>query len=678
MPIRVLSETLVNKIAAGEVIVRPASVIKELVENSLDAGASHILIEVGNGCRDLRVRDDGVGMDRSDAELALVRHATSKITEFDDLYSLETRGFRGEALASIASVARLQLLTRKRGELAGTRVSAEGSATPLVEAAGAPEGTELRVRDLFFNTPARLKFMKSPTSELQQILATVTRQALIRPEVGFTLMNEKATLVDLPSAQKWDERVAMLLGSQIFENLLEVDAERHGVRVRGFILKPAVTRKDRRQQFFFVNSRPVSSRSLSFVVQDAYKGLVMTQRFPVVVLDIALLSGEVDVNVHPTKEEVRFRHESAISGAVHRVVRERLQAANLMPTMQMEEAGDFPEAGASPEAEASRPSAARQESSSLFAPLSPNDWQRDTQTNPVDFSLFTANLHVPSVPASKRGEGSDEEQLSRQAGDVAAADREFQALAALGAFDAASQAAPADQPPVEGQEESMGAPAASPSFPPQAGAGSSSQIVDDPVATVFRDGQIPEPLGQIAQCYILAQTGQDLLIVDQHAAHERLLYMHFAHRKREAPSQALLLPISVDVPSTAMAYMQRLLPVLDELGLHVEPFGGQTFLVQSVPADVRRFDAEGVISDLLDDYETLGRVEEVGVLRDRVVTRMACRAAIKAGQKMHLEEMRALLRDIANARLGFTCPHGRPTMILLTRDQLDRQFKRKL
>jgi DNA mismatch repair protein MutL len=649
--IRVLPESLVNKIAAGEVIVRPASVVKELVENALDAGASRITVDVGNDCRDIRVADDGAGMTREDAHLALVRHATSKIADFEDLWALDTRGFRGEALASIGAVSRIQVLTRRRGDVAGTRIVAGGAGEPLVEAAGAPEGTEVKVRELFFNTPARLKFLKSAAAELQAILAIITRQALIRPDIGFAVNGDKGALLDLPPGQPWDDRVSMLLGSGTRENLLDVAFERQDVRVRGFILRPAATRKDRRHQFFFVNGRPISSRSLSFAVQEAYRGVIMVQRFPIVVLDVAVPAGEVDVNVHPTKEEVRFRRESLVNGAIHRAVRERLARASLLPTIQFEPAGiegdEIPYATARPPSQDDFLGAATEGSLGGAPPAIP-----------VDFGLFTA----------RAGTGGDRALagLEREADGFARAEAEFQATAA------SVTAATAPKPPVVDGECDV-RPVSSSVRRLQEQSDDSSE--PHPLA---RLSSLPEPLGQVSLCYIVARAGHDLLLIDQHAAHERLLYLRFSAARSQPPTQPLLIPVSVDIPASATPFMQRLLPVMAALGMQTEHFGGQTYVVHSVPADLPNMDPGRVLADMLDDIETLGKVEEVGILRDRVITRMACRSAVKAGQELHRDEMAALIRDIVTARLAFTCPHGRPTMVMLTRDQLDRQFKRKL
>lgn len=663
MPIRVLPELLVNRIAAGEVIVRPASVVKELLENSIDAGATRIEIDLANACRDITVRDDGHGISREDAPLALQRHATSKITEFDDLYNLDTRGFRGEALASIASVARVQVLTRRKGDIAGTRILAEGPGEPRIETAGAPEGTEFRVRELFFNTPPRLKFLKSPSAELNQVLQMVTRQAFIRPTIGFKVTSEKGALLDLPSDQDWADRVATLLGSGVRDHLLDVNEERHGIHVTGFVTRPAVSRKDRRHQFFFINGRPVTSRSLSFVLQEAYRGIIMVQRYPVCVLNITLPPGEVDINVHPTKEEVRFRSENMVNGVVHRVVHGRLQQANLMPTVSFDEGTPVP---LQPETNDAFPFASppvqpflspgAQQSDLL--PGTAESFHRPRESEiPVDFRLMTRTLPGTPLPAAASPSGDF------PSGPAATLPQEPSGLAAF---------VPAPPPPEEAGSGCSVRPLQN----------SIHRMPDAPQDAVsyalLRDGIPPEPIGQVSRCYILASLGHDLLIIDQHAAHERLLYLQFSQRTQAVPCQPLLIPVSLDVPPAAIPYMDRLLPEFERFGLKIDHFGGQTYLVQTVPADLPHMNVAGVLGDLLDDFESLGKVEQVEVLRDRIITRMACRAAVKSGDILHLDEMRALLRDIANARLGFTCPHGRPTMVLMTRDQLDRQFKRKL
>jgi len=639
--IRVLPEPLVNKIAAGEVIVRPASVVKELVENAIDAGARRVVVELANACRDIRVRDDGCGIARDDLPRALLRHATSKIERFEDLWQLRTRGFRGEALASIAAVSRLTILSRARGEVAGARLESEPGREPAVEAAGAPEGTDVWVRDLFHNIPVRLKFLKSPASELQLILYMVTRQALIRPDIGFVVANGRETLLDVPPAQPWRDRIVALLGMELADLLLEVEATRHVVSVRGFLVAPRVTRRDRRYQFFFVNGRPITSRALSNVVQQAFKGLLMTQRFAIVVLDVVMPPEEVDVNVHPTKEEVRFRNEAMVLGVLHRVIQERLAAANLLPLFNPAEAPPAPALG--PQGE-------------LISPAHWMELQGRPATLPGDFTAWT--LRPGEAPAADRAR--------REIGAVVAGHQELLAAQERG------PALPADASPAAADAPCDVHPLRAPA---QADAATSAQ--SDASALLLSGGGYPEPLGQVADCYIVARAGENLLLIDQHAAHERLLYMRLRSRQAEtAATQPLLIPVTLDLPPEAVPVVRSLVSQFAGLGLHVEHFGGSTFVVQSVPADLPNLDAGAVMADLVDDFMALGPAAELDLLRDRILTRMACRAAIKAGQCLQTDEMRQLIRGIVDSRMGFTCPHGRPTMILLTRAQLDRQFKR--
>lgn len=652
--IRILPETLVNKIAAGEVIVRPASVVKELVENAIDAGASRILVELANACRDIRVRDDGCGMTRDDLPLALLRHATSKIERFEDLWQLRTRGFRGEALASIAAVARLTILTRPRGELAGARLDSQPGTPPSIQSAGAPEGTDVHVQDLFFNTPVRLKFLKSPASELQAILYMITRQALIRPDIGFSVTHDRRTLLEVPPHQPWHERLCALLGTGLADDLLPLHAERADLTIRGFLVAPRQTRKDRRYQFFYVNGRPITSRTLSSIVAQAYKGLIMTQRFPMVVIDVDLPPGDVDINVHPTKEEVRFRNEPKILGALHRAIQERLASANLLPTLSL---ATPPLAGT-----AEQPATPAAGST----PPSTSDPARASLEMPGDFTAWTSRAPATPTSAERAAPADTAPQEHRELDRLVSARLDFEQIqrTLTPSFPAETDSDPACT------VHPLTASLAPPPLPSRD---------TEPLAALLAEGSYPEPLGQVADCYIVARAGDNLLLVDQHAAHERLLYLQLCARcQSPAATQPLLLPLTVDVPPEITPILLQLLPDLARLGLHVEHFGGSSFVVQSVPADLPQLDPGGVLADLVDDLQQLARMNQLDLARDRILTRMACRSAIKAGQKLSLEEMNRLIRDLVDSRMGFTCPHGRPTMILLTRHQLDRQFKRKL
>lgn len=618
--IQLLDQTLINQIAAGEVIVRPASVVKELVENSLDAGATRIVVEADKECRSIRVVDDGCGMPPEELELAICRHATSKIRSLDDLSDIQTRGFRGEALASIVAVSRFEITTRQAESLAGSQLCAEGGKLSGAQSVGCPPGTTIEIKDLFFNTPARLKFMKTAASEWGQIQTILTKQALAAPHVGFTVFHAGKKTWETPPNQSLLERIAQLFGAPMAETLLEVAQESDGLMYRGYIGKPGSDRADRRQQYFFVNSRPIVSTRLSAVLLDAYKGLIMVQRYPVAVLDIAVPPEEVDVNVHPTKEEVRFRNERMVAGLMHRAITATLRAHNHVPHFAMNTPQD---SGARPQAD---------------------------PTLPLMFGPGKIKID-PSWPDSS---------MPRQ-------QRDFVGVPAGNAGSAANPNAPAAP---HYQPDDFPDFATTPS-PTQDGADESL------VHRFILEGRHPRAIGQVGESYILTELGDDLLFIDQHAAHERVLYHRFKESLRSPDIQPLMTPIPFHAAPSDAEALEELLPHFQALGIEIENFGGRDYVVNGVPADLSDVDVTGIIQDLLDSREE-GKAEVAEeMIRDRMITRMACHAAIKAGQSLSAREIEELLSQILNAKLSFTCPHGRPTMILLTKDQLDRQFKRK-
>ncbi len=627
--IQLLPQVLVNKIAAGEVIVRPASVVKELIENSIDARATQIAITVENQGRDITVTDNGEGIAAEDIAIAVERHSTSKIARYEDIQTLETRGFRGEALASIAAVCHLELISRSADSLHGVRLRAEGGKNPEQSNVGAPVGTAVCIRSLFFNTPARLKFLKSPASEQNHIVQAITRQALAHTEIGFTVSVNGKRLIELPDKQQLSARIVQLLGSMAEDHLIEVRLEGLPVRVFGYIVKPERARRDRRHQYFFVNSRPITHRGLSYALGEGYKGLLTTQHYPIAVLFLRVNPADVDVNVHPTKEEVRFRDDRMVMGLLNRAVVEALRGANLMAQVRLAQ-------------EPSKPARPPEGVPGVF--VSPDE-------------MLKQQLAKPSPEAPKNQTALPLEPVTSQPAGATAPPQP-----------------PTQEPPLQphpsgpGLEAEITQPPSEPTVPP---------VTPSTEESIFARGYAPHPIGQIANTYIVAELGEDLLLIDQHAAHERILYLRLQQRRSPAAAQALLIPLTVEVSLSDLGYMEKLVPHIRELGIEVEHFGGQTFVVRSLPADFDSIDAVALVHDLLDDLERLGKECEIQVLRDRILTRMACHAAIKSGQALQPEEMRQLAEEIYSARLSFTCPHGRPTMMLLTRDQLDKQFKRK-
>jgi len=626
MRIKVLPQTLINQIAAGEVIVRMASVVKELVENSIDAGASRIEVSVSNEARDLEVRDDGCGMGRDDAELSLQRHATSKIRTLDDLTHLVTRGFRGEALASIAAVSRMELHTRREGDLEGTRIEIEGGVIHRIEAEGCPSGTRTVVRDLFYNTPARLKFLKSPVAELNAIAQVLTRQALAASTVGVRYIREGVEQFSFPPDQDGMERFASMLGSALTAPLVPIAHEREGVIVSGYIAPPSSTRADRRSQFFFVNGRPISSKTLTGALEQAFRGHLMVQRHPIALVMIDVPPEDVDFNVHPTKEEVRFRDERAIGGAVYRAVEAAVQTGAArgvsISTAPGESEGDAPAAtgGAPAFFHSVEALAMRSFESKLRAPATQRDWIAEARR--MDALAAPSPEFAPAIDVPHR-QGSA--PLVLRHGD-----------------NSSISASPGEVPDLD----------------------------------FWAGPHDPEPLGQIASTYILARHGADLLIVDQHAAHERLVYLELARKTREVESQPLLLPIPVELPPNLHETARDAVRALAELGFDIEPMGGRAWAVRAVPTDVDNADIASLVLDLMGDFESSPREEALTRRRDRILIRVACHSAIRAGQELDRRSMQELLELMRRERLSFCCPHGRPTIVRVTQHELERWFKR--
>lgn len=615
MPIQVLPQTLINQIAAGEVVVNMASVVKELVENALDAAARHIEVAVSADLRDATITDDGHGMDRDDAELALQRHATSKIRRAEDLFDLRTRGFRGEALPSIASVARLELTTRPANALAGTRIVVEGGAIDRIEPTGCPVGTRIAVRDLFFNTPARRKFLKSATSELNAVLHLVTRQALAAPEVAFRVVREGETMIELAPDQSLADRLRDVAGARVGDRLLEVDHVSPAARVRGVLAPPQTdSRGDRRGEFLFVNNRPFSSRALSAAIEQACRGFIMVGRFPIFALFIDVEPGDVDINVHPTKEEVRFRDERAIAGACHHAVKATLEAHGFTPELSLDDITP------------------RSSQSSEVVVL-PSMRPAPAFASPQELPGFFTRAETIARPDAR---------LPAHQLDIVAATRALAPRSPAPVAPTVVHASPNERP--------------APDF-------------------WNRSAEL-EVLGQIADTFVIARFGEDLLVVDQHAAHERLRYLQLRDRPRDTPAQMLLVPLVLEPPPDRLGAFELLRPHLAELGFAIESFGPRTWSITAVPTDLAGLDVARIVLDLLDEIDDAPAMDRLEDLRDRVLIRAACHSSVRGGDRLTQGEMAALLDAMRAHQLSLTCPHGRPTVLRLGREELEKRFGR--
>ena len=584
MPIRILAPEVASQIAAGEVVERPASVVKELVENALDAGASFISVTIeGAGQRLIEVADDGSGIPAPELTLAVERHATSKLTSADDLFHIRTLGFRGEALASIGSVSQLTLTSRAADAEMGLRLRVEGGSVFSPQPVGAPGGTVVRVENLFYNVPARLKFLKQDATERRAIDALVTRYALAYPAVRFRLVQEGSPALQTSGNGKRREVLAALHGADTARHMVEVLSQEDGINVSGFISPTSITRTHRREMIFFVNGRPVQDAALVAALLKAYHTLLMVGRFPLAVLFLEMPPEDVDVNVHPTKAEVRFRSSERIFASVQNAGRRALLAHNPIPATH-----DPARWGASPSTWGS------------LDRIDPGWDMAGPETAPVDL------LNEPVLSEASPGAG----------------------------------------------------------FPGQA------QL---PVQRI----PILRLVGQIALTYLVAEGPDGLYLIDQHAAHERVLFERFmAQRAGNIPAQSLLQPVSIDLPSSSARLLTDQLPILNKLGFQVESFGLNTFLVRAIPALVAHSDPAAALRVVVENFEEDETPLQAEV-EARIIARVCKRAAVKAGQTLSLDEQRALLADLENSSSPRTCPHGRPTMIHLSVDLLERQFGRR-
>ncbi|MBI2881088.1 MAG: DNA mismatch repair endonuclease MutL [Candidatus Tectomicrobia bacterium] len=617
--IHIMPPPLANQIAAGEVVERPASAVKELIENALDAGARFIEVEIaGGGLKRILVTDDGEGIFPEDVSLAFRRHATSKVRRAEDLLSLATLGFRGEALPSIASVARVTLITRRRpsgeGDRAGVRMVVEGGKEVEVREAPAPPGTAVEVRDLFFNTPARMKFMKTPGTELARIVEATTSAALASPGVGFRLRNERRALLDLPPGDR-ESRVRALLPEREAEGLFALPpnggpALREGggpIRVEGFASLPSVSRAGRSCQHVVINGRYVRDRVVLNAAYEVYRGLIPSGRHPLLFLYLTAGPGEVDVNVHPAKAEVRFRDGGRVFAAVRRALAEgliRASGAAGSPVADERAVGGGERAAQGP---------------AKVYPL------RRPADRPGDGRPGVAVNWAVSFSGRKRGHRSP-------------------ALAAQ-----ALEREPAEDP----------LPLLQPAAP----------------KALLSDVRV---LGQLHETFILLEHPSGLLVVDQHTAHERVL---FERLKGKADAggverQALLLPADVEVSPSEALLLQGRLGDLARLGLGVEPFGPSSFVVREVPALLAHVNPASLVRDALEGLFEAGR-KEFSDLAGRVLDKMACRGAVKAGHRLRREEIERLVEECLELDLLFTCPHGRPIALVLPKEEVERRFLRR-
>lgn len=619
-----LSQSLINKIAAGEVIERPASVVKELMENALDAGATRVDVSVEAGGLELvRVVDNGCGMDEDDLRLAVAPHATSKIVSADDLFRVATLGFRGEALASIAEVSRMTVRSRTPELPGGAAIEIVGGNVEGVNPCGGPVGTAVEVRGLFFNTPVRRKFLRSTQTELGHVSEAFSRIALAWPEVHFTLKHNDRPVFDLPAGHGWLERIASVAGRPLAENLIWVESTDGGVRLSGYAAHPSHSRSNNRMQYLFLNRRHIRDRSLQHALQEAYRGLLMTGRYPVAFLALEMPADMVDVNVHPTKLEVRFQDSHRLYSQLLSTLRTKFLSTDL--TARVETPSEDPESAVDQE------QVARVRQQVV-------DWAKgevQSWSARPDASQVRIDSTVPPFrPFPSTGRSLGIERL----------DRSWSAAGGPEVDDTST----ASVPPAEH-------------------------------ATAVPSGAVPAPKAlQIHNRYLVTESAEGVMVIDQHALHERILYEELRARTDSGPieAQTLLVPEPVDLsPAEAAAALENR-DLLGQLGLKVEPFGGDTVLISSYPAMLANMNPAEVLHTMLEHLLATGKAPDRRHILDELLHSIACKAAIKAGDRLSPDEIEALLARRHLVDDPHHCPHGRPTALIFSREELDKQFKR--
>ncbi len=571
--IHILDDATINKIAAGEVIERPSSVVKELIENSIDAGASDIRIEVTKaGKKQIRVIDNGCGMSRDDAELSFLKHATSKISNIEDIETVRTMGFRGEALSSICAVAKVEIITKTKDELSGTKVAVHGGKLMGIAGTGAADGTTITVEELFYNTPARKKYLKSDSTELAHIIDVVTGNALGHNNASFTLLHNGMEVLRSPAAELQDA-IVHIYGGEIARAMLPVYFESDLTKVTGFVSKPSLTRGSPDFLSLYINDRNVGSRAISFALRDGYGTLLPKGRFPVAVLKIYVYTKEVDVNVHPTKNQVRLSHEREICDTVAQAVKIAMAQKTLIPDANLYKQSLLYE-------------------NALAIPM-----VRETGTG---FKVSMKDTERRLLHTERAGKDDRKSKL-----------------------------------------------------------------------------RMPEVkvLGQVGAVYVIAETGDGLMIIDQHAAHERIFYEQ-VRESRRGDAQELIIPINLELDSREKVLMTECIPYLEKFGFRISVFGPDAFAVTAVPNVLGRLENPELIHDIITDILSDGRIKDETGVFERITKSIACRSAIKAGADCSPSQMQSLIEQLFRTENPYTCPHGRPTMVSFNRQELDKLFKR--
>lgn len=623
--IKILSADVANKIAAGEVVERPASVVKELIENAVDAESTSVRVEIrAGGKRLIRVSDNGTGMEREDALLALERHATSKVSRIEDLENIQTFGFRGEALASIASVSNFELLTRTADAIQGTKISVDGGVFRSVEESGCSPGTHISINNLFHNIPARLKFLKTDTTEMNHIIKQVTWAALAHPKIHFSLSHNGKTLIDVRACDSNIERARLLYGKEFADNLIEFGEELPDFKLSGLLGKPEFTKPNRDYQLFFMNQRPIRSAMIGAALKEALGATVQSGRHAVAILFITLEPDTVDVNVHPAKIEVRFRIERTIFTGIVKMIRSVINKEKFIPKI---------------------------ETSTETQPTPIEESNLDTKT-PITTRPFTRPR--PSITHEIETETPETTKTEEKPANAVHTERK--------------ETLPTEEVETEPSPEET-----------KTVVQPSQQSIPEGATLKLLDFDNVELKTNLFKTYIVAEGDDKIFFIDQHVAAERVLYERFVNQIKSdgIPVQGLLLPVTVEVTPQQIAILKVHAELFSKIGFELEEFGANTILIRAIPAPLPTRTAAQTVTDLLDKLpdQPLDEIELPKALDDALIT-LSCKSAVKAGDTLDSKEMINLVKELSEAKLPFNCPHSRPIIIEMGRDELERRFHR--
>jgi len=642
--IKQLPPSVVNKIAAGEVIERPASVVKEIVENAVDSGATRVDVSIEQGGAQLiRVADNGCGIATDQLALAVASHATSKIRDADDLFRVHTFGFRGEALASIAEVSQMHIRSRLATEQAGAELEINGGHQSDVSPCGCPPGTIIEIRNLFFNTPVRRKFMKTTQTELGHVSEALTRIVLAHPQVHFTLRHNDRILHDLPPVDRWRERIATLFGPELNDHLIWVESEQEGVRIAGYVADPEMSRSNNRLQYLLLNGRFIRDRSLQHALGEAYRGLLLTGRFPIGFIRIDVPPDTVDVNVHPTKIEVRFQEAGRLYSQLLATLRNKFLSTDL--TAKVQPVGVTPLGSASSQ----DPESAARHRREI------SDWARGT----------SSSGDATATAVDRQSSLGLDYALSGRAPDFIPFDKRPSEPGSNVQSALLGQRLEGDE---TGTDESLNSD------------DNRQQIAANQLDQQIQNATGASPIGmQLHQRYLVTESDEGMVVIDQHALHERILYEQIRNKvlAGKMETQRLLVPEPVALTAAEAAAALDARETLAKMGIEIEAFGGDTVLVSAYPAMLTNMSPHDILRQVVDLLLEEGKTPDRRDILDELLHMISCKAAIKAGDRLSSGEVTALLEQRHHFQDSHHCPHGRPTALVFTREELDRRFRRK-